>query len=145
MESPFKFIYERNGTTYTHAIPAPIECSIDEEKIAKEGSGRSGNTGSMSLEYLGIQTAVNLAWDLLPNSKDYINLYKILKSLPDFFTFVYPSPNGNNAEQLECYNNKWNISFFKITSTNTYFRGLNTRFISVNLSPIENIEPVLED
>lgn len=141
----FKFKYTRNGTQYEHILPAPIECTIEEEKVAKEGTGRSGNTGSMSIEYLGLATIINIAWDLLPSTKEYRNLYMILKYLPDFFTFVYPAPDGNNAREVECYNNKWSIKYFRIKQNNTYFRGLTTKFTSKNLENILDTEPVLEE
>ena len=139
----YKFKYIRNGTTYIHDLPNPVSCDIDEERVAKEGSGRGGNCGTMAIEYLGLQTAVSVYWDLLPNTKDYINLYRILESLPPFFTFIFPSPNGNNAEEIECYNSKWRVSTFKIKGNNTYFRGLTTSFISKDLKKLRNVEPEL--
>ena len=140
----YKFRYTReNGQTYTHSLPAPVECTIEEEKVAKEGSGRSSNDGTMTLEYLGIASVVNIKWGLMPGTKEYINLYKILEALPDFFTFIYPSPNGDNEFELECYNSKWSIQTFRIRSEKVYFTGLTTKFISRDLRPLNDDEPIL--
>lgn len=142
----YKFRYTReNGQTYTHNLPAPVECNIEEEKVAKEGSGRSSNDGTMVLEYLGIASVVDIKWGLMPNTKEYTNLYRILESLPDFFTFIYPSPNGDKSFELECYNSRWNIQTFKIRAENIYFTGLTTKFVSKDLRPINDEEPILLD
>ena len=141
----YKFRYERNGKIYTHLLPNPVNCDIDYEKVAKEGSGRSGNSGTMSLEYLGLATIIKMSWDLMPEEKQYRNLIKILESLPDFFTFIYPSPDGDLTKEIECYNNKWSISIFKIKNNNAYFRGLVTTFTSKDLQEITDLEPILEE
>ena len=138
----FKFKYSRGSNNYEHELPAPIEISFEEEKIAKSGTGRSANNGSMTLEYLGIATKINIKWDLLPTSKDFNNLYKILTYLPDFFYFVYTNAEGE-LEELECYNNKWSYSVFRALNDGMYYRGLTTSFTSKDLKEISESEPTL--
>lgn len=140
----FKFKYTRDGVNFIeHELPAPLPFTFDAEKIAKAGTSRNAQTGEMFLNYIGIAEKITLKWDLLPNTKAFTNLYRILEALPDFFFFIFPHPNGEGAYELECYNNLWSVNAFLFTANDKFYRGLSTTFVSKNLKTIPSTEPVL--
>jgi len=140
----FKVRYDRNGTTYEHIIPAPVQGGFQfmEERVAKEGSGRN-STGEMFIEYIGSVSQINLKWDILPSTTEYQRLYRILNALPTFFTFIFPHPNGDSQFEMECYNNKINIEGWLFTKKGNYYRGLSTTFTQANATAIPVDEAIL--
>lgn len=117
---------------YTHIAPSCSKYKIDFADVDKEGSGRNSLTGQMYRERIGSYMKLELAWDLIPNSKEYNNWYKILTHLPPSFFCKLLLPNGEIQEK-EFYRGDISTTLYLFIKDRQIWNGLSTTFTQMNL------------
>lgn len=129
---------------YTHIAPPCSDFKISFADVDKEGSGRNSNTGEMTREKLGSYTKIDIAWDLIPNTKEYNNWYKILINLPSKVKLTFRSPQGID-DTKEFYRGDISTELYLFIKDCKIWRGLSTSFIQWNIDKYdESYEPELE-
>lgn len=138
---------EVNGvkTRYTHIAPPCSNYKINYDDVDKEGSGRNSLTGEMFRERIGSYRSIDLTWDLIPNTKEYNNWYKILTHLPPSFYAKSLMPNGDIEEHLY-YRTPISTTLYLFVKDRQIWQGLSTSFVQFNVDEYDdNVEPTLED
>lgn len=136
--------YTRGSKTYTHVAPPCSQYKISYADIDKEGSGRNSLTGQMVRERIGSYMKLDLAWDLIPNTKEYNNWYEILTHLPPSFFCKLLLPNGEIQEK-EFYRGDISTTLYLFTKDRQIWNGLSTTFTQMNLDEYDDSkEPVLK-
>ena len=131
--------------THTHIAPPCSQYDFSFADVDKEGSGRNEMTGEMFRERLGSYTMLSVAWDLIPNSKEYNNWYKILTHLPPKVRLKLLTPNGEIQEK-EMYRGDISTKLYLFVSDRTIWQGLSTTFTQWNIDKYDDtIEPTLEN
>lgn len=144
-ETLLEISYERNGTTYTHIAPPCSNYQINYADVDKEGSGRNSLTGEMFRERIGSYRSIDLTWDLIPNTKEYNNWYKILTHLPPSFYAKSLMPNGDIEEHLY-YRTDISTTLYLFVQNRQIWQGLSTTFVQFNVEEYDdNVEPTLEE
>lgn len=46
---------------------------------------------------------LSVSWNVIPESKEFFELVYLLDNLPEFFTMIFPHPNGNNQYSMTAY------------------------------------------
>lgn len=137
-------LYEQTKR-YTHIAPACSSFDINYADVDKEGSGRNDSTGEMIRERLGSYCKVDLTWDLIPNSKEYNNWWKILTHLPTNFYAELLMPSGA-IETIQFYRADVSTKLYVFVADRQIWQGLSTSFIQWNLTEInDDFEPELEE
>ena len=128
---------------YTHIAPACSKFKVDFADVDKEGSGRNSLTGQMFRERIGSYMKVELAWDLIPNTTEYNNWYRILTKLPPSFFCRLLLPNGEIQEK-EFYRGDISTTLYLFTSERQIWNGLSTTITQMNLDEYDDTkEPIL--
>lgn len=131
--------------TYTHIAPPCSSFSISFADVDKEGSGRNSNTGLMERERIGYYRSIDVTYDIIPNSKEYNNWYRVLTHLPPDFNIEVLTPSGN-IETIRCYRADVSTNLYLFTKDYQIWRGLKTSFIQFDVTPYDDkIEPILEE
>lgn len=121
--------------TYTYALPSPSKYDFSEADVDKEGSGRNEMTGTMYRDRLGKYCKINVSWDLIPNTSEYVNCYKVLSNLPDKFTLTYLTPSGDLKQEEAYRSDDLSTSLYLFVDKNKHiWQGLSTSFTSWNIS-----------
>lgn len=134
-----------NKTRYQHVAPPCSKFAISFADVDKSGSGRNETTGEMARERLGSYTKFEIAWDLIPNSKEYNNWYKILTHLPPYFYAQMLMPTGVITEK-KLYRGDVSTELYLFTDGEQIWKGLSTSFIEWNVNTYnDDYEPELEE
>ena len=137
--------YERNKKRYTHIAPPCSKYQMSFADVDKEGSGRNSLTGEMFRERIGSYTMLNISWDLIPNSIEYNNWYKVLTHLPPKVTLELLLPNGS-IETKDYYRGDISTDLYLFVKDAQIWQGLSTTFTQWNVDKYDdNIEPELEE
>lgn len=132
--------------SYSHILPPPSKFTPTYSDVDKEGSGRSESDGQMIRERIGHYKAFDVSWNIVPNSKEGINLARILKNLPQKFTLKYHDIE-NEIEQLsenEFYRGDINYDLYLFLKDRQVWRGISTSFIQFDVTPYDDsVEPQL--
>ena len=127
--------------TYPHIAPACSSFKISYADVDKEGSGRNSLTGEMFRERIGNYCMVDLTWDLIPNTIEYNNWYKVLTHLPPSFKCKLLMPTGEIVEK-EFYRGDISTSLYMFVANRQIWQGLSTSFIEWNVQKYDDtIEP----
>ena len=130
---------------YTHIAPPPSKYEFAFADVDKEGSGRNSLTGEMFRERIGCYTMLTISWDLIPNTIEYNNWYKVLTHLPPKVYLKLLTPNGN-IEEKAYYRGDISTNLYLFVSNRTIWQGLSTTFTQWYVNEYDNsIEPTLED
>lgn len=121
---------------YRHIAPPCSKYNISFADVDKEGSGRNSLTGEMFRERIGSYSMLEVAWDLIPNTKEYNNWYKILTSLPTFVTLKMLKPNGEMQEKV-MYRGDISTNLYLFISEKTIWQGLSTTFTDKDVQPYD--------
>lgn len=137
-------ITHKEYNTYIHIAPPCSSFQIQFADVDKEGSGRNSLTGQMYRERIGYYFSVNLTWDLIPNSVEYNNWYKILTHLPPSFKARLLMPSGE-IEEKEVYRTDISTELYLWTDGKQIWKGLSTSFVQFDVSEYnDTYEPELE-
>lgn len=127
-----------------HVAPACSGFKISFADVDKEGSGRNSLTGEMFRERIGSYIKVDLTWDLIPNTIEYNNWYKVLTHLPPTFNCKMLMPSGN-IETKEFYRGDISTTLHLFVSNRQIWTGLSTTFTQTKLDEYNDMEePDLE-
>lgn len=149
-EHIIKISYKRTNSqgvevNYEHIAPPCSQYKVSYADVDKEGSGRNSLTGEMFRERIGSYMLLDVAWDLIPNSKEYNNWYKILTHLPPRFYIEYLSPSGE-FEKKEFYRSDISTNLYLFIKDKQIWQGLSTSFTQWNVEGYDdNYEPSLEE
>lgn len=128
---------------HTHIAPP---CSTYEPSFAdvdKEGSGRNSLTGEMFRERIGSYYMLNIAWNLIPNTIEYNNWYKVLTHLPPFVYLKLLLPNGEIVEK-KMYRGDIKTKLYWFVENNQMWQGLSTTFTQWDIDEYDDrFEPIL--
>lgn len=121
--------------TYSHILPNPSKFTPTYSDVDKEGSGRNEATGLMVRERIGHYFNIEVQWNLIPNSKERINLVRILRNLPPKFKLEYhDSDNEINTTTIkEFYRADISEDLYLFVQDKQIWRGLATSFIQFNV------------
>ena len=140
---PTNVIEKETTERYTHIAPPPSKYEFSFADVDKEGSGRNSLTGEMFRERIGYYTMLTISWDLIPNTKEYHNWYRILTSLPDKVYLKLLTPNGD-VEEKAYYRGDISTSLYLFISEKTIWQGLSTTFTEWYVNEYDNSkEPTL--
>lgn len=135
-----------NGTSveFRHVSPPCSNFKVNFADVDKEGSGRNELTGEMFRERIGSYCMLDLTWDLIPNTTEYNNWYKILTHLPPKFNAIVEMPSGEK-ETKQFYRTDISTELYLFISNKKIWQGLATTFVQFNLDEFDdNAEPELE-
>lgn len=139
----YKRIVNGNEVTYTHVAPPCSSFRISFADVDKDGSGRNELTGEMFRERVGSYCQIEIAWDLIPNTTEYNNWYRILTHLPPKFTAVVEMPSGEQ-ETKEFYRTDISTELYLFVANKKIWQGLSTTFVQTILDEFDdNVEPTL--
>ena len=129
---------------HTHIAPPCSKYEPSFADVDKEGSGRNSLTGEMFRERIGSYSMLSLSWDLIPNTKDYNNWYKILTHLPPFVYLKLLLPSGEIVEK-KMYRGDISTKLYLFVQDSQIWQGLSTTFTQWDIDPYDDtIEPELE-
>lgn len=129
---------------FTHIAPPPSKYEIGFADVDKEGSGRNSLTGEMFRERIGYYTMLTISWDLIPNTIEYQNWYKVLTNLPSMVYLKLLMPNGE-IEEKAYYRGDISTNLYLFVSNRTIWQGLSTTFTEWYVNKyVDNQEPNLE-
>lgn len=134
---------------FTHNAPPCSNFKIKYADVDKEGSGRNELTGEMFRERIGYYVSIEMKWDLIPNSAEYIEWYEILTHLPPFFNCNFLMPNGKKiTKKMYRTDIDTDLYLFVAPDPETYskgqqiWQGLATTFVQADVTPYDdNVEP----
>ena len=87
---------------------------------------------------------LSVSWDLIPNTKEYNNWYRILTHLPPFVYLKLLMPTGEIVEK-QMYRGDVNTKLHLFISNNQIWQGLSTTFTQWNVDEYDDtLEPTLE-
>ena len=134
-----KIDYKRGDTEYTHIAPPCSSFKVSYADVDKEGSGRNSLTGEMFRERIGHYCKIDLTWDLIPNSQNYNNWYKVLTHLPPKFNASFLMPNGE-IDTKEMYRTDISTELYLFVSKDDYqmWKGLATSFVEWNVNEYDD-------
>ena len=112
---------------HTHIAPPCSKYDISFADVDKEGSGRNSLTGEMFRERIGKYFMLTISWDLIPNTKEYNNWYRILTHLPPFVYLKLLMPNGT-IEEKKMYRGDVNTRLYWFVENQQMWQGLSTTF-----------------
>ena len=129
---------------YTHIAPPCSEYQVSFADVDKEGSGRNSLTGEMFRERIGSYSMLTLSWNLIPNTKDYNNWYRILISLPPYVYLKLLLPTGEIVEK-KMYRGDVSTKLYLFVEDSQMWQGLQTTFTQWDIDPYDDkVEPTLE-
>lgn len=129
--------------TYSHVAPACSSFKISYADVDKEGSGRNATTGEMQRERVGSYIKIDMAWDLIPNTDEYNNWYKILTHLPPSFKATYLDPSGDMITK-KFYRQDISTELYIFVKNRQMWKGLSTSFTQWELDEFDDsFEPPL--
>ena len=136
-------------TTYNHIAPPCSKYQISFADVDKEGSGRNSQTGEMFRERVGKYIMLTIAWNLIPNTKEYNNWYKILTHLPPMVYLKLLLPSGEIVEKKMYRGDISTDLYLFVDDSYGYsqiWQGLQTTFTQWDIDEYDNaIEPILEE
>lgn len=136
-------IYTYND--YSHIAPACSNFKISYADVDKEGSGRNSLTGEMFRERVGNYCMIDLTWDLIPNTIEYNNWYKVLTHLPPKFKCKLLMPSGQIVEK-QFYRSDISTTLYLFVADRQIWKGLSTSFIEWDVQKYnDTIEPDIEE
>lgn len=124
---------------FKHIAPACSGFKIGFADVDKEGSGRNSLTGEMFRERIGSYMKVDLTWDLIPNTIEYNNWYKVLTKLPPTFNCKMLMPSGN-IETKEFYRGDISTTLHLFVSNRQIWTGLSTTLTQTKLDEYNDME-----
>lgn len=129
---------------YKHVIPSPTSFEYTLQDIDSDGSGRNTTSGEMQRQRIGQAKSYDIEWSIIKDSKEQINLYRILQHLPMFFDFTHPDGNGEIITET-CYRGDLDIELYEYIDQNQQrWLNMTTSFILKNLVQInDSEEPIL--
>ena len=135
------YTYQR----YSHIAPPCSSYRVSYADVDKEGSGRNSLTGEMFRERIGYYSMLTLSWDLIPNSKEYNNWYKILTHLPPQVYLKLLMPTGEIVEK-KYYRGDIETDLYLFIEDGQMWRGLSTTFTQWEVEEYDDtIEPTLNE
>lgn len=142
---PINVIEKENVERFTHIAPPPSKYEISYADVDKEGSGRNSLTGEMFRERIGYYTMLTISWDLIPNSIEYHNWYKVLTSLPSMVYLKLLMPNGD-IEEKAYYRGDISTNLYLFVAERQMWQGLSTTFTEWYVNKYnESVEPSLDN
>lgn len=138
-------------TNYEHIAPPNSKYTISYADVDKEGSGRNDQTGQMFRERIGYYMKLDIAWNLIPNSTEYNNWYKILTHLPPQIELVILTPDGQmtsfSAYRGDISTDLYYYNYDPITlKTTQIWQSLGTTFTQWDIIPYDDSsEPTLSE
>lgn len=93
----YKGMITINGTQ----IPTPAEFTYSVEDLDAEGYRTQD--GLLHRKRIGKVGKLHCKWSIVPGTQDYYNFFNLLDNLPEYFTVVFPHPNGTNNYSLTMY------------------------------------------
>ena len=82
-------------------IPTPATFTFNVEDIDSEAFRTQD--GVTHRKRIGKVIKLNCKWDIIPETQEYYDFFKIIDNLPPFFEVQFPHPNGNNAYKTTMY------------------------------------------
>lgn len=142
-------IFNNSYERHTHIAPPCSKYEYQYADVDKEGSGRNSLTGEMYRERIGSYIMLTLSWNLIPNTKEYNNWFKILTHLPPMVYLKLLTPSGEIVEK-QMYRGDVSTSLYLfVDDSNGYsqiWQGLQTTFTQWNIDEYDDtIEPTLEE
>lgn len=135
--------------TYEHISPSNTKYTISYADTDKEGSGRNDQTGEMFRERIGYYMKLEVAWDLIPNTQEYNNWYKILTHLPPQIELVMLTPDGE-TKTIKAYRGDIQTDLYyyhydeETQEVQQIWQSLGTTFIQWDITPYDDTkEPTL--
>ena len=99
----------------------------------------------MFRERIGYYTMLTISWDLIPNTIEYHNWYKVLTSLPSMVYLKLLMPNGEVQEKAY-YRGDINTNLYLFIKNRQMWQGLSTTFTEWYVNEYDDsIEPTLQD
>lgn len=130
---------------YSHIAPPCSKYQYSFADVDKDGSGRNSSTGEMFRERIGNYFMLEVAWDLIPNSVEFNNWYKVLTHLPPYFHIKSLSPNGN-IEEKKVYRGDISTDLYLFIKDRQIWQGLSTTFTQWDIDKYsDNEEPILNE
>ena len=130
--------------TFTHIAPPPSKYEYSFADVDKEGSGRNSLTGEMFRERIGSYSMLSISWDLIPNTREYNNWYRILTHLPEKVKLKLLTPNGD-IEEKEYYRGDITTNLYLCVKDRQIWQGLSTTFTQWKVDEYDNKEPTLQN
>lgn len=131
---------------YEHILPNPSKFSPTYSDVDKEGSGRNESDGQMNRERMGHYQSFDVQWDIVPNTKNGINLTRILKNLPPSFVLEYHDIDSeiNEIKTGKFYRGDISYDLYLFYKDRQIWNGITTTFIQYDVTPYDDsIEPTL--
>lgn len=122
---------------YRHVAPPCSKYNISYADVDKEGSGRNSLTGEMFRERIGNYCMLDVAWDLIPNSKQYNTWYTILTSLPPCVNLEMLMPDGSIATK-KMYRGDVSTNLYLFIKNAQIWQGLSTTFTQWDVEPYDD-------
>lgn len=129
---------------FTHIAPPPSKYEISYADVDKEGSGRNSLTGEMFRERIGYYTMLTISWDLIPNTIEYHNWYKVLTKLPEKVYLKLLMPNGD-IEEKAYYRGDISTNLYWFIKDREMWQGLSTTFTEWYVNEYDDNEPTLQN
>lgn len=132
---------EENITqSFSHILPNPSSFSTTYSDVDKEGSGRNETTGQMERERIGHYCSLDVTWDIIPNSKERINLVKILRNLPIEFKLTYKDSDieASSSVTKTFYRADISEDLYMFLEDNQIWKGLSTSFIQFDVESYDD-------
>lgn len=82
-------------------IPSPAGLDISLEAVDKYAQ-RTEN-GQLQRKMLAKKYKYNLNWEYIPDNVEFNEFWAMLAETGEFFSFVAPTPDGNNTHEMEAY------------------------------------------
>lgn len=126
--------------TYTHILPPPSKFTPTYADVDKQGSGRNENDGLMIRERVGHYQSLDVSWNIIPHSKEGINLVRILKNLPELFTIEYHDIENefNETSVHEFYRGDISYDLYLFIKDRQIWKGISTTFIQYDVTPYDD-------
>ncbi len=132
---------EENITqSFSHILPNPSSFFTTYSDVDKEGSGRNETTGQMERERIGHYCSLDVTWDIIPNSKERINLVKILRNLPIEFKLTYKDSDieASSSVTKTFYRADISEDLYMFLEDNQIWKGLSTSFIQFDVESYDD-------
>lgn len=82
-------------------IPSPSGLDISLESLDKYAERTED--GLLQREMVGKKLKYQLNWQYIPDAVQFNEFWAMLAETGEFFEFVAPTPDGNNAKAIEAY------------------------------------------
>lgn len=82
-------------------IPSPAGLDISLEALDKYAERTED--GQLQRKMVGKKLKYSLNWEYIPDSTEFNEFWALLAATGEFFSFVAPTPDGKNTNEIEAY------------------------------------------